>query len=614
METCSFHSENSACHQLTDYRKLENSELTVLKLRTEKELSNESTICEYHEKQFLTQYSRSCRTENCADPFNRHTAHIKKSLKTISFPFFEKHAEKVLPFKVVPGQKWCISCRKEVQKVLDNYYSEDEGSEHPQSTSQTYDINTAEANSILASLELTPVKKKGLTESKKRKKGKEKLVLAQKVLKTKLESSFDVTFEDSDCDEKVTLGPDDIKDLHNFKEIMSELKEKYKNSESFSDRIQILTLSPYSVRRTMQEFNASQWMVKKSRDVKKEKGILGVPGKKKGKVLKEEVKSDVIKFYECDDNSRMCPGQKDYVSVVNKEGDKIKMQKRMVLSNLKELHAAWKTKNTSENKISFSTFAGLRPRHCILAGAAGTHSVCVCKIHQNPKLMCQTVGLNYKDLMALTVCSVNSEACMLRQCKECPGGDPLRDFLQNFLEGDDDITYNQWVSTDRTTLNTFTQPKCVFIEKLIESVISLSRHSFIAKAQSEYMQYLKDNLKVEQVIIQMDFSENYSYVLQDEIQSYHWENLQCTLHPIVSYMKINGELVSNCACILSDHKSHSTAAVHCFLDVYIPYLQTVCPSVEIVYYFTDGSAAQYKNKFNFLNLCLHKNDFGIDAE
>ena len=128
------------------------------------------------------------------------------------------------------------------------------------------------------------------------------------------------------------------------------------------------------------------------------------------------------------------------------------------------------------------------------------------------------------------------------------------------------------------------------------------------------MQYLKDNLKEEQVIIQMDFSENYSYVLQDEIQSYHWENLQCTLHPIVSYMKINGELVSNCACILSDHKSHSTAAVHCFLDVYIPYLQTVCPSVEIVYYFTDGSAAQYKNKFNFLNLCLHKNDFGIDAE
>lgn len=33
-----------------------------------------------------------------------------------------------------------------------------------------------------------------------------------------------------------------------------------------------------------------------------------------------------------------------------------------------------------------------------------------------------------------------------------------------------------------------------------------------------------------------------------------------------------------------------------------------------LYYFSDGSAAQYKNKKNFTNLCYHKNDFGIEAE
>ena len=56
--------------------------------------------------------------------------------------------------------------------------------------------------------------------------------------------------------------------------------------------------------------------------------------------------------------------------------------------------------------------------------------------------MCQTVGLDYKHLISLTVCSVDYELCMLRQCKECPGGDPLRAFLQNFLE-EEDIIYNQ---------------------------------------------------------------------------------------------------------------------------------------------------------------------------
>ena len=38
------------------------------------------------------------------------------------------------------------------------------------------------------------------------------------------------------------------------------------------------------------------------------------------------------------------------------------------------------------------------------------------------------------------------------------------------------------------------------------------------------------------------------------------------------------------------------------------------PNVTKVEYFSDGCAAQYKNKNNFTNLCLHKRDFGFDAE
>ena len=31
-------------------------------------------------------------------------------------------------------------------------------------------------------------------------------------------------------------------------------------------------------------------------------------------------------------------------------------------------------------------------------------------------------------------------------------------------------------------------------------------------------------------------------------------------------------------------------------------------------YFSKGYGAQYKNYRNFVNLCIHKNDFGIDAD
>ena len=37
------------------------------------------------------------------------------------------------------------------------------------------------------------------------------------------------------------------------------------------------------------------------------------------------------------------------------------------------------------------------------------------------------------------------------------------------------------------------------------------------------------------------------------------------------------------------------------------------PNITCIEYFSDGCAGQYKNFKNFLNLCHHKNDFGLDA-
>ena len=55
-------------------------------------------------------------------------------------------------------------------------------------------------------------------------------------------------------------------------------------------------------------------------------------------------------------------------------------------SNPKEAYSEFKQRNPAL-KVGFSRFAQLRPRECILAGASGTHTVCVCQIHQNAKLM-----------------------------------------------------------------------------------------------------------------------------------------------------------------------------------------------------------------------------------
>ena len=97
-------------------------------------------------------------------------------------------------------------------------------------------------------------------------------------------------------------------DLDKFVDL---LKEKSHHA-SRKEKMKLLTLVPssWSIKKTMEEFNISQYMVKIAREIKSKKGILEEADPKKGKSLSAEVIERVIAFYQSDDYSRMCPGKR----------------------------------------------------------------------------------------------------------------------------------------------------------------------------------------------------------------------------------------------------------------------------------------------------------------
>ena len=161
-------------------------------------------------------------------------------------------------------------------------------------------------------------------------------------------------------------------------EMIQQLKEKFRSTAQRSEQLQILTVLPksWSLKKIQQEFGVSNYMARKSKDLVKKKGVLSLPGPKPGPSLLPETVDIVHAFYEHDDISRVMPGKKDFVSV-KQEGKRVHVQKRLMLSNLREVYHEFKEK-FPDRKIGFSKFAELRPKHCILAGASGTHSVCAC--------------------------------------------------------------------------------------------------------------------------------------------------------------------------------------------------------------------------------------------
>ena len=108
-------------------------------------------------------------------------------------------------------------------------------------------------------------------------------------------------------------------------------------------------------------------------------------------------------------------------------------------------------------------FAQLRPKHCVLAGASGTHAVYVCTIHQNVKLMMmggriselsaqEDVPLKtYNHCLSQIICNPPQTTCYLGNCCSCPGVLGLKECLRKWMDENfvDTIIYKQWVSVDR---------------------------------------------------------------------------------------------------------------------------------------------------------------------
>jgi hypothetical protein len=149
--------------------------------------------------------------------------------------------------------------------------------------------------------------------------------------------------------------------------------------------------------------------------------------------------------------------------------------------------------------------------------------------------------------------------------------------------------------TDRCELVTTVKSTEEFIESLLEKLLLLLRHSFIATQQAMFLTELKCNLHSSEFVVLCDFTENYSFVLQNEAQGFHWNNAQATIHPFVIYFKKSDALNTEHEnlVMISDCLKHDSILVHTFQWHLMKFIENTFESpLKKIVYFSDGSAAQ----------------------
>uniref|UniRef100_A0A1X7UR03 Uncharacterized protein n=1 Tax=Amphimedon queenslandica TaxID=400682 RepID=A0A1X7UR03_AMPQE len=131
------------------------------------------------------------------------------------------------------------------------------------------------------------------------------------------------------------------------------------------------------------------------------------------------------------------PGKKGCASLQKSE-ERLTFQIRLVLLNLWELYRNFNDMYP-DVMVGFSKLTELRPPYCILAGVNCTHSLCVCTIHENVKLLFESMELcgletsdetsiqSYQHCIAHTMCHecqyVTLESVInaqeIHQCRYC---------------------------------------------------------------------------------------------------------------------------------------------------------------------------------------------------
>lgn len=213
------------------------------------------------------------------------------------------------------------------------------------------------------------------------------------------------------------------------------------------------------------------------------------------------------------------------------------------------------------------------------------------------------------DLLKELCCDVRNENCLEGSCELCKKKEvQILDF-----DADELASYEKWKTKrvevtvkglkklcHKTVKETIECKKGELLNAFKESIKSFLIHTRNIIHQYNSVDTIKKNLSSDEILIHIDFSENYNCKYGREIQSAHFggSKPQVSLHTVVMYHK-SSKVVPVSLCTLSEDLRHDPSAICAHLEKIIKEARHIVPNLKSVYFLSDGPSTQYKNKKMF---------------
>ena len=355
--------------------------------------------------------------------------------------------------------------------------------------------------------------------------------------------------------------------------------------------------------------------------------------KRRNDATPEEVVNNIQSFFQRSDISTTMPNAK----AVTKDG----LPKCVLQRTLHDCHDLYKKEYAvldEQHNVGFSFFASCKPKNVKpTSHAKQFQCLCIYCLNIDLKLTsvnqaCRNFGKqnqyhNRYKILDTTMCQKQNDAsyhdlsCIKRECLNCPVGMPQINSALTDQELDHDVKWSYWGkdSGSPETSNRLQQiEKQTTLRELLARLEAdlkpFSLHLFIARWQQEQFNSFLRRVPDGITLLVMDFSENYSFSMKYEPQSYHWVNKQITLFPVVCYYRCPEHpesVVTEAVHIITSDKQHDGHAVACFLNRINDHLRVdhgIKSQLQIQ--FSDGCSCQFKSKLPFSDISSGNEDFG----
>lgn len=208
------------------------------------------------------------------------------------------------------------------------------------------------------------------------------------------------------------------KKSHAYDNYLESLETEVGNAESIPAKKKLLALIPDAVSNAAvsRRFGVARRTIKRVRSLKKRTGVLISPKKKKGsRTILANSANKVKEFYLNGTVSSSSSCVSDF-AIVMLNGKKVKVQKYFMHCYLEMAHQDYMQANP-EHPVSLATFKRLRPKHVIPVDKCSSTNVCLCKKHEDVRLLFLALNLSrYDVIINKFVCNSTDKSCMFRRC------------------------------------------------------------------------------------------------------------------------------------------------------------------------------------------------------